>query len=104
MFEYDVHASLNYRPDTKNPQLLLEFPNSAVLFLQGTKKIPDYLSCLIRFQDGSTHEYRVPTVKVQSFTLEEIKEKHLLYAHQPFLFDFFKGKGLHLYSLERGYS
>lgn len=77
MFEYDVHASLNYRPDTKNPQLLLEFPNSAVLFLQGTKKIPDYLSCLIRFQDGSTHEYRVPTVKVQSYTLEEIKEKHL---------------------------
>ena len=77
MFEYDVHASLNYRPDTKNPQLLLEFPNSAVLFLQGTKKIPDYQSCLIRFQDGSTHEYRVPTVKVQSYTLEEIKEKHL---------------------------
>ena len=77
MFEYDVHASLNYRPDTKNPQLLLEFPNSAVLFLQGAKKIPDYLSCLIRFQDGSTHEYRIPTVKVQSYTLEEIKEKHL---------------------------
>lgn len=81
MFEYDVHASLNYRSDTKNPQLLLKFPNSAVLFLQGTKKIPDYLSCLIRFQDGSTHEYRVPTVKVQSYTLEEIKEKHFVYAH-----------------------
>lgn len=44
MFEYDVHAALNYRTDAKNPQLILEFPKSAVLFLQGTKKIPDQLS------------------------------------------------------------
>lgn len=56
---------------------MLEFPKSAVLFLQGTKKIPDHLSCQIKFQDGSTHEYRVPTVKVQSYTLEEIRQKHL---------------------------
>ena len=40
-------------------------------------KIPNYLSCQLKFQDGSTHEYCVPTVKVQSYTLEEIKEKHL---------------------------
>ena len=77
MFEYDVHAALNYRTDAKNPPLILEFPKSAVLFLQGTKKIPDQLSCLIKFQDGTSHKYRVPTVKVQSYTLEEIKEKHL---------------------------
>ena len=77
MLEYDLHAALTFRSDTKNTQLVLEFPKSAVLFLQGSKKIPDYLSCQLKFQDGSTHEYRVPTVKVQSYTLEEIKEKHL---------------------------
>ena len=77
MFEYDVHAALNYRTDSQSSKLILEFPKSAVLFLQGTKKIPKYLTCLIKFQDGSTHEYRVPTVKVQSYSLEEIKEKHL---------------------------
>ncbi len=77
MLEYDLHAALTFRADTQNTQLVLEFPKSAVLFLQGPKKIPDYLSCQLKFQDGSTHEYRVPTVKVQSYTLEEIKEKHL---------------------------
>ena len=77
MFEYDVHAALNYHTDSKCSKLILEFPKSAVLFLQGTKKIPKYLTCVIKFQDGSTHEYRVPTVKVQSYSLEEIKEKHL---------------------------
>ena len=77
MLEYDLHAALAFRTDTQKTQLTLEFPKSAVLFLQGTRKIPDYLNCQLVFQDGSTHEYRVPTVKVQSYSLEEIKEKHL---------------------------
>ena len=87
MFEYDVHAALNYRTDAKNPQLILEFPKSAVLFLQGTKKIPDQLSCLIKFQDGTSHKYRVPTVKVQSYTLEEIKEKLRAFIQEKFEID-----------------
>lgn len=77
MFEYDVHAALTFRKDSKTSGLILEFPKSAVLFLQGTRKIPKKLTCLIKFQDGSTHEYLVPTIKVQSYSLEEIKEKHL---------------------------
>ena len=77
MFEYDVHAALSFRQDVENSPYLLEFPKSAVLFLQDTDKIPKYLTCMIKFQDDSTHEYRVPTVAVQSYSLEEIKEKHL---------------------------
>lgn len=77
MLEYDLHAALAFRTDAKSTQLTLEFPKSAVLFLQGNKKIPDHLNCQLKFQDGSTHEYRVPTVKVQSYSLEEIRKKHL---------------------------
>ncbi len=77
MFEYDVHAALSFRQDLENSPYLLEFPKSAVLFLQDTDKIPKYLTCMLKFQDDSTHEYRVPTVAVQSYSLEEIKEKHL---------------------------
>lgn len=77
MFEYDIHAALTFRKDSKTSKLILEFPKSAVLFLQGNNKIPKYLTCSIKFQDESTHEYRVPTIKVQSYSLEEIKEKHL---------------------------
>lgn len=77
MFEYDVHAALSFRQDVENSPYLLEFPKSAVLFLQDTDKIPEYLTCMIKFQDNSTHEYKVPAVAVQSYSLEEIKEKHL---------------------------
>ena len=77
MFEYDVHAALSFRRDVENSPYLLEFPKSAVLFLQDTDKLPKYLTCTIKFQDESTHEYKVPTIAVQSYSLEEIKEKHL---------------------------
>ena len=33
--------------------------------------------CRIIFQDGSEHIYQIPTVRIQSYSLEEIQEKHL---------------------------
>ena len=78
MFEYDVHAALTFRPNEQNgDNIELYFPHSAVLYLQNDIRIPKRLSCTIHFPDGTTCTYRVPTVKVQSFSLEEIKEKHL---------------------------
>ena len=73
MFEYDVHIALSYHTSP----LSLQFPLSAVLYLQDNGNIPDTLSCRIHFQDGGTYEYKVPTVKVQTYSLEEIREKHL---------------------------
>lgn len=54
-----------------------KFPFSAVLFLQDNKNIPDTLFCKIHFQNGSILDYAVPAVKVQNYSLSEIKEKHL---------------------------
>ena len=39
--------------------------------------MPDHLECEIRFQDGGTYNYRVPVLKVQSYSLENIEKKHL---------------------------
>lgn len=95
MFEYDVHIALSYgileqtndnmsvsdkcshRINKSQEKMILEFPHSAVLYLEGSNDIPDSLSCQIRFQDGGTYEYTVPTLQVQSYSLEKIKEKHL---------------------------
>ncbi|MDE7319067.1 MAG: hypothetical protein K2N46_04965, partial [Lachnospiraceae bacterium] len=33
--------------------------------------------CPVIFQDGTTHVYRVPVIKVPCYTLEEIRKKHL---------------------------
>ena len=42
-----------------------------------TKPMPIKETCLIRFADGTTHEYRVPVMNVQSYTTEMIEKKHL---------------------------
>ena len=76
MFEYDGHLALSY-PSTMDDELVLRFPHSAVLYLQDNGSTPDQLHCQIQFQDGSTYEYTIPTLKVQSYSLEEIHEKHL---------------------------
>ena len=55
MFEYDVHIALSYHTSP----LSLQFPHSAVLYLQDNGNIPDTLSCQIHFQDGGTYEYKI---------------------------------------------
>lgn len=90
MFEYDVHIALSYQHlptadlsknilKNQNPDvsMVLRFPHSAVLYLQDNGNTPDYLTCRIQFQDGGFYDYKVPVLKVQSYSLEEIQEKHL---------------------------
>ena len=48
-----------------------------VIYPEKNNRIPDVLRCRIIFQDGSEHIYQIPTVRIQSYSLEEIQEKHL---------------------------
>lgn len=76
MFEYDVHIALSYRREMSGG-MELRFPHSAVLYLEDNGNMPEELCCAIHFQDGETYEYKVPVLKVQAYSIEEIKEKHL---------------------------
>ena len=77
MLEYDIHIALSYAKTDETGNYNIHFPYSAVLYLQTNRTVPDTLNCQITFQDGSTHTYSVPVVKVQSYSLEEIHQKHL---------------------------
>lgn len=78
MVEYDFHIALQHGKYEKDGMYTIEFPNSVVLYPALNKKIPEQLSCRLLFPDGSDHIYKVPTVKIQSYTLEQILNKHLL--------------------------
>lgn len=54
-----------------------KFVGQSINSKEDDARIPKQLMCTIHFQDGTICTYGVPTVKVQSFSLEEIKEKHL---------------------------
>lgn len=55
----------------------LTMPRSVILYLDNAKRMPTEETCLIRFADGTTHEYRVPVMSVQSYTTEMIEKRHL---------------------------
>ncbi len=76
MYEYDTHIALSYS-DCSSSKMELHYPHSAVLYLQDNKNIPEHLTCTLHLPDGTVCEYKVPTVKVQSYSLDDIKEKHL---------------------------
>lgn len=76
MFEYDIHIAISYAEEN-NGKYTIRFPHSAVLYLQNKESMPDSLSCPVIFQDGTIHEYQIPVIKVQAYSLEEIHQKHL---------------------------
>ncbi|MCM1254223.1 MAG: hypothetical protein NC321_15490 [Clostridium sp.] len=87
MLEYDIHIGLVHGTETENKNIgqsaftdnrhELIMPRSVILYLNDTDSMPAEETCLIRFADGTTHEYRVPVMNVQSYTTEMIEKKHL---------------------------
>ena len=63
--------------------MILRFPRSVVIYPDQNNALPDMLRCHIIFPDQSRHSYRIPTVKIQSYTLEQIRQKHL-YLFLPY--------------------
>ena len=78
MIEYDFHFALRHGIQMEAPNIYtLYFPNSTVLYPDTKESIPDNLICRVIFPDGSIHKYQVPTMKIQSYSLEDIRQKHL---------------------------
>ena len=79
MFAYDVRFAITHskEADGNTGEFTLHFPHSAVIYPEKNNAIPDYLKCRVIFQDGTEHIYKIPTVRIQTYTLDEIREKHL---------------------------
>lgn len=79
MVAYDLHVAMRYMisEDPTSGGLVMHFPRSTVIYPEKNRNLPEILCCRIIFQDGSEHIYQIPTVRIQSYSLQEIREKHL---------------------------
>ena len=79
MFAYDVRFAITHSKflDSDTGEIILYFPRSVVIYPEKNNAIPDNLQCRVVFQDNSEHIYKIPTVKIQTYSMEEIKRKHL---------------------------
>lgn len=80
MVSYDMHFAMQHcrSKDEETNEMILHFPKSVVIYPDNNKNIPDKLICRIYFPDNSEHIYKIPTVRIQSYSLAEIREKHLI--------------------------
>lgn len=85
MLSYDLHFSLQHTapPDLAADEIVLRFPRSVVIYPDRNTALPDSLRCRLVFSDHSEHIYQVPAVKIQTYTLEQIRRRHL-YLFLPY--------------------
>ena len=78
MLEYDFFIALEKNRQLKDKDVI-EFPQSAVLYLRNTSRTPNHLNITVRFADGFEYPYKVPVVKVKEYSLQKILEKKLMF-------------------------
>lgn len=79
MVAYDFHFAIQHCTSTEpaTGEIVMRFPDSVVIYPEKNGNLPDTLRCRIIFSDKSEHIYQIPTVKIQSYSLDDIHKKHL---------------------------
>ena len=84
MLEYDmnialVHGLEQIKDDAKGHarKYRVNFPQSAILYLDDADKTSAVESCVIVYPDGTEYEYCVPVLNAQGYTPEMVGEKEL---------------------------
>lgn len=79
MVAYDFHFAIQHCTSTEpaTGEIIMCFPDSVVIYPEKNRNLPDTLRCRIIFPDKSEHIYQIPTIKIQSYSLDEIHRKHL---------------------------
>ena len=85
IFEYITQEALD-SGTINNYQLTVTIPHAAVLFLRSKKSTPNFMNILINTPGGAV-SFDVPVMKVQSYSLEQIFDKNLLFLLPFYIFN-----------------
>ena len=85
IFEYITQEALDSGSITKY-KLTVTIPNAAVFFLRSKKSTPNSMNIVINTPGGSV-SFNVPVMKVQSYSLEQIFDKNLLFLLPFYIFN-----------------
>lgn len=81
MYEYDTQIALEDKLLTRE-ELIVQLPESAIIYLRSTKNTPDKLKTTIKTGNGEI-TYVIPVLKVKNYTVDELFNKKL-YFFIPF--------------------
>ena len=84
IFEYASQIALDEGEISAN-RLIVTFPHSAVLYLRSSRMTPDEMCIEIKTPRGSI-SYDIPIMKLQSYSIDEIFGKNLLFLIPFYIF------------------
>ena len=85
IFEYITQEALDSGTIT-NYQLSVTIPHAAILFLRSKNYTPNSMNIVIHTPGGSV-SFNVPVLKVQSYSLQQIFDKNLLFLLPFYIFN-----------------
>ena len=77
VFDYSYQDALKYKKKEID-RIILEFPQSKVIFLEHNSKTPDVVILELKFGDQGSFEYKIPTMKFLNYSIEELSNQHLV--------------------------
>lgn len=75
MFNYDAKIALEEFIYTGTMEEGIKFPDSCILYLTHNRSVGDTASIPVCFAGGRVQEYKVPVLKAQDYSREEIFQK-----------------------------
>lgn len=84
IFEYDSQIAL-HDSTVEDETLCVKFPNTALMYLRHNRNTPDCMTINIKVP-GDECSYRVPVLKVQQYTIEDIFSKKLFFLIPFYIF------------------
>ena len=88
MFEYDTQIALQ-NGELEDALLTVRLPEASVLYLRHTRSTHDFLRIQVVASEESL-EYRLPTIKLQNYSLDELLEKQLWFLIPFYIFNYEK--------------
>lgn len=86
MYEYDTQIAINNSSTIEDDMLTVRFPNSGILYLRSSDKVPKTKKIHIIAGDQQViHEVHI--IKMKDYTLEEIFKKKLLFLLPFYIFN-----------------
>jgi len=76
IFRYGLADALKYRTSCDG-KITLRLPQPRIIYLEHTAGTPDEAVLEIIFPDEKIHTYKVPTMKLLSYTVEELAKKDM---------------------------
>ena len=77
VFDYGYQNALKYKK-VENYRIILEFPQSKIIFLEHNSNTPDMVVLELQFKKQGKFEYKIPTMKFLNYSIEDLNKQHLV--------------------------